>query len=297
MAQMPPRSDGARWVPRDAIKVQPGLTPRDRMIDEDHVARLAENKDALPPLLVQAGTLVLIGGHHRLYALEGRDIVPVVEVEVADDDLWDWAVRDNVGHGLPASTKERNRNARKMWERHPDWSAAKLAEWSGCHQSTFAKWNAEARHMAAQREESEKSYVQDTDSEFHYLQNAPSGRPEKVVGRDGVRRPKTTDRPTNESIRASRPVVKTFDPGCEVPPGVDPETGEVFGEDAPEVEPSNAEMRRAINTLARKRRAGVHGGKWWQGLPQSEADEVCEDIEDADAFMALLGAAMREGPE
>lgn len=286
VAQMPPRADGARWVPRDAIKVQPGLTPRDRMIDEDHVARLAENKDGLPPLLVQAGTLVLIGGHHRLYALEGRDIVPVVEVEVADGDLWDWAVRDNVAHGLPATARERNKNARKMWERHPDWSSAMLSEWTGVHDSTFRRWSAEAKHKAAQREEAEadSSYVQSDVSAIHTLSAPP-----RVLGKDGKSYPKTAtvNRPTNEAIRASRPVVKTFDPDRDVPQepwveGVDIDTGEMPG-----LVPTADLLLSVMEAVVRDQ---LQGAAWAKALSVGNWDRLCAVIDAFETFVVLARA-------
>lgn len=288
-AALPAREDGARWVPRDAIVVRAGNQTREQFIDDDHVERLRQAADRLPPLLVQKGTLVLIGGHHRLHALEGRDVVAVFEEDVPDELMWEWAVRDNVSHGKPMTAKERLTNARKLWERHQDWSGPRLAEWTGVAHSTFSKWAGEAAHAAV-------TAAERAEGGFQNGNPLPDEKPRAVVGRDG--RVNTGGRPRKEpKPEPERSAVASFDPGRDegfdapdVPRGVDPETGEIavsIGSDAEFVV-----MYCAVASYAARMRPTP--GQWLLRLPPGLYDLIVEANPEVASLVALFEGTMEQ---
>ena len=56
------------------------FSPRVEGVDHDHVARLAEQVDELPPILVHRSTMRVIDGMHRLNAaqMNGRSTIEVI---------------------------------------------------------------------------------------------------------------------------------------------------------------------------------------------------------------------------
>ncbi|WP_107439684.1 ParB N-terminal domain-containing protein [Streptomyces rimosus] len=78
-------------------------TPRTSGTDPEHVLRLAEVKEGLPPILVQRSTLRVLDGMHRVKAamLRGDDTIPVQYFEGSDAESFVQSVQANVAHGLP----------------------------------------------------------------------------------------------------------------------------------------------------------------------------------------------------
>ncbi|MDG6102976.1 ParB/RepB/Spo0J family partition protein [Dactylosporangium aurantiacum] len=108
-------------------------TPRLRGVDEAHVQALAESPRRLPPILVEAATMRIIDGTHRVRAarLRGLAHIDAHLVEVPPDAAFVLAVRANVAHGLPLSPAERREAAARIIDSHPDWSDRTIAELSG----------------------------------------------------------------------------------------------------------------------------------------------------------------------
>lgn len=147
------------WVPWRAVRVNTAIMPRLAEPDPAIVERYAEVFDALPPIVVQKDSFVLIDGQHRLAAAAKalRDHIRILEVDAADDDLEDLAIEANIAHGLSLTPDERRRAARRMYNRHnPDtggtsgdaWSAVDIARRSGVHRNTVGRWLEDDRQRA-----------------------------------------------------------------------------------------------------------------------------------------------------
>lgn len=127
-------AQGPEWVPAETIWVRDDVEPRlESHTDDATVERYADNYAALPPIVVQRDTFALVDGRHRLAASykASTDFIRITEVDVADDELIDWAVRANANHGRGANQAERIHWAKDFLERHSDWSDGRIAEWTG----------------------------------------------------------------------------------------------------------------------------------------------------------------------
>ncbi|MFI0366875.1 chromosome partitioning protein ParB [Actinomadura sp. 1N219] len=115
------------------------LSPR-RLLDEEHVRRLSEIEDRLPPILVHRGTMRVVDGVHRLHAAvrQGRT---EIEVRYFDGDLGDaflCAVTNNVTHGLPLCLADRKAAAERIIVSHPWLSDREIARHAGLAAKTVA---------------------------------------------------------------------------------------------------------------------------------------------------------------
>ncbi|MFB1048021.1 hypothetical protein [Streptomyces chrestomyceticus] len=140
-------------------------TPRTSGTDAEHVLRLAEVEEGLPPILVQRSTLRVIDGMHRVQAamLRGDDAILVQYFEGSEAESFVQAVRANVAHGLPLSATEREAAAEEIVRIYPDWSDRAIAAVAGLSAPTVA---------GIRRRSTEKS-----------------SQLSRRVGRDGRRRP------------------------------------------------------------------------------------------------------------
>lgn len=104
-------------------------SPRVEGIDRDHVARLAERIDELPPILVHRSTMRIIDGMHRLHAtrMSGRTTIEVVYFDGSVPDCFLAAVEANIRHGLPLTLADRRESAKKILASHPQWSDRAIA--------------------------------------------------------------------------------------------------------------------------------------------------------------------------
>ncbi len=104
-------------------------SPRLNGIDHDHVARLAEQLDALPPILVHRSTMQVIDGMHRLHAARDSDCttIEVTYFDGSDRDCFLAAVEANIRHGLPLTLADRRASAKKILAAHPEWSDRAIA--------------------------------------------------------------------------------------------------------------------------------------------------------------------------
>jgi ParB-like chromosome segregation protein Spo0J len=99
------------------------------VVDKKIWIRKNYNKDAIErykewyesgkskPLVVQAGTLKLIDGFHRLQALKELGIkkVEVIEKSIPDNLLRAEALKLNLEHGIPLTKEERNEIIKKLY--------------------------------------------------------------------------------------------------------------------------------------------------------------------------------------
>lgn len=115
-------------------------TPRTSGTDPEHVLRLAEVKEGLPPILVQRSTLRVIDGMHRVKAamLRGDDTIPVQYFEGSDAESFVQSVQANVAHGLPLSADEREAATERIVRIYPDWSDRAIAAVAGLSPPTVA---------------------------------------------------------------------------------------------------------------------------------------------------------------
>lgn len=133
------------WVPWRAIVVRDDVLPRTRLSDEA-IEQYKLNFSELPPIKVQRGTFVLIGGRHRLAAAEGvSDFIRIVELDVPDEQLWLEAFRDNRSHGVPLTAEERQRAARRLFMESPELSDSDIGTVTGVSRVTVWRWRNEGK--------------------------------------------------------------------------------------------------------------------------------------------------------
>lgn len=118
----------------------PGESPRSAGQVDEHVARLAETDDPLPPILVERGSMRVIDGMHRLLAarLRGRDTIEVEFFEGSAADAFLYAVKANVTHGLPLSHEDRRAAAIRIISSYPHMSDRAIARVTGLGATTIA---------------------------------------------------------------------------------------------------------------------------------------------------------------
>ena len=150
-----------RAVPLAAVSV--GYSPREMMVDADHVASLAEVLDRLPPVVIDGLTMTVIDGVHRVEAFRkaGRSHIEARVFQGNRTEALVLAIAANVRHGKPLSRSERQAAARVLLGECPERSDRWVAEVCGLSHSTVA-----------------------------LLRRASSNAPAQVrTGRDGRRRP------------------------------------------------------------------------------------------------------------
>jgi ParB-like chromosome segregation protein Spo0J len=129
-----------------------GLSPREEFCDAHHVAALAEVIDDVPPILVQAHSMRVIDGVHRVHAALslGRVTIRAVMFEGNEADAEIEAVRRNVAHGKPLSLAERESAAERILALVPDWSDRRIALVTGLAPKTVARLRSRATADSAQ---------------------------------------------------------------------------------------------------------------------------------------------------
>ena len=98
-----------------------------------HVRMLADTESALPPIIVQQRTLVVVDGVHRVRAAlsRGRESISAYLFEGGDEEAFLLSVSVNAANGLPLSTADRVNAARRILESHPQWSDRSIAVLAG----------------------------------------------------------------------------------------------------------------------------------------------------------------------
>jgi ParB-like chromosome segregation protein Spo0J len=133
-------------------KLRFGLSPRMEETDPDHVAALAEVLGDVPPILVQASTMRVIDGVHRVLAARsvGQKTIRAVLFEGDETAAHIEAVHRNVKHGKPLTLAEREAAAFKFIELVPEWSDRRIAIVSGISPKTVARLRERATVDSAQ---------------------------------------------------------------------------------------------------------------------------------------------------
>jgi ParB-like chromosome segregation protein Spo0J len=132
-----------RWIPnRVTVPVDsllPADSPRSRGEDDEHIQRLAERGDDLPPVLVQQGTMRVIDGMHRLRAAirNGRRSIEVEFFDGDDEEAFIRAVEQNVAHGLPLTLADRKDAAARILGFRPALSDRSVASMTGLSPKTI----------------------------------------------------------------------------------------------------------------------------------------------------------------
>jgi hypothetical protein len=118
-----------------------GYSPRQIRLDDDHVAALSEVLDQLPPILVDAKTMTVIDGLHRLEAFKRARRSQIAAVLCSCDEVEAVviAIRSNVRHGRPLSIGEREAAVLTLLERCPERSDRWFAEVCGLSHTTVSK--------------------------------------------------------------------------------------------------------------------------------------------------------------
>lgn len=211
------RKQPGRYAPWAAVVVKPELLPR--LPDPEVVDRYAANFDALPPIKVQADTLVLIGGMHRLRAAPKalRDYILIEEVECADADLAWEAFEDNRTNAAPYRTSERVALIKLVLERHPDWSNTLVGNYLGLDPDTVSKHRRRDHVTETRLGADGKTYPvrQVTENRVPDAEDRPAERAINTQTAEGSgHRNSVTSaaRPDSPTRVPPRSTVKTFDP-------------------------------------------------------------------------------------
>jgi hypothetical protein len=115
-------------------------SPRSAGEDREHVARLADMDDPLPPILVHRPTMRVIDGMHRLAAarLKGRRTIGATFFDGTAEEAFLRSVAANVAHGLPLSQADRHSAATRIMRSHPQMSDRAIARAAGLGTRTVA---------------------------------------------------------------------------------------------------------------------------------------------------------------
>jgi ParB-like chromosome segregation protein Spo0J len=142
-----PPGDTNNTTPNDSkvvtvplLSLRPADSPRLNGEDKAHIARLAETEAPLPPILVDRRTMRVIDGMHRLMAasLQGRESIDVIFYDGTEADVFLYAVRENVAHGLPLSQADRRAGAERIIDSHPHLSDRAIGQVAGLAAKTVA---------------------------------------------------------------------------------------------------------------------------------------------------------------
>ncbi|MFI1867546.1 ParB/RepB/Spo0J family partition protein [Streptomyces jumonjinensis] len=127
-----------RAVPIDALK----LVDSPRVVGEDdgHIRALAESEEDFPPIVVDAGTMRVIDGAHRVRAaaLRGRSEIRARLYTAVGEEAFVLAVLLNSRHGLPLTTADRRAAAARIMVGCPQWSDRRIARLAGLSPTTVA---------------------------------------------------------------------------------------------------------------------------------------------------------------
>lgn len=145
------------WIPWRAVEVDRAILPRTQL-DKVAVEDYSDILDALPPIEVQAGTLKLIAGNHRIEAaaMKGISCIRAIIRDIPDADLVDAAFKSNHGHGVPYKRADRRAYAIKKLQQFPDWSNRRLMMEAGVSERTIATLRAAMKEEAKTEEEKDR---------------------------------------------------------------------------------------------------------------------------------------------
>ena len=112
-------------LPINKIIIPQGLLPRIFGVNEEKVEEYAEameNGAEFPPIKVWEkldGTYQVIDGVHRISAYRklGKEYIEAEIIHGIEDevDFMEWAIRENLKHGLPLSREDKKEDARRLY--------------------------------------------------------------------------------------------------------------------------------------------------------------------------------------
>lgn len=119
----------------------PADSPRLEGEDEQHIRRLAESREPLPPIVVDQRTMRIVDGMHRYRGaqLAGAEHLAVRYFDGTPDDAFMLAVSLNAKHGLPLSRSDRMSAAARILRTHGHLSDVALAGICGVSDKTVAR--------------------------------------------------------------------------------------------------------------------------------------------------------------
>ncbi|MEU8279315.1 ParB/RepB/Spo0J family partition protein [Microbispora bryophytorum] len=111
----------------------PADSPRVKGEDTAHAKVLADAVTPLPPILVHRRTMRVIDGMHRVRAavMRGRRTIEARFFDGPEDAAFLLAVRENIKHGLPLSTADREMAVIRILTSQPHWSDRAIAAATG----------------------------------------------------------------------------------------------------------------------------------------------------------------------
>jgi len=106
----------------------------------EHIRRLAESEDPLPPIVVHRPTMRVLDGMHRLSAarLRGQQEIDVRYFDGDEASSFVLAVKANITHGLPLTLADRKVAAARIMSLYPQWSDRMIASVTGLAAKTVA---------------------------------------------------------------------------------------------------------------------------------------------------------------
>ena len=112
-------------LPINKIIIPQGLLPRIFGVNEEKVEEYAEameNGAEFPPIKVWEkldGTYQVIDGVHRISAYRklGKEYIEAEIIQGIEDEIafMEWAIRENLKHGLPLSREDKREDARRLY--------------------------------------------------------------------------------------------------------------------------------------------------------------------------------------
>jgi transposase len=117
-----------------------GDSPRRSGQSLEHIQRLVESGNSLPPIVVHRPTMQVLDGIHRLQAavMRGQEEIDVRWFDGDDAGCFVLAVRANVTHGLPLTLADRKAAAARIVSLYPEWSDRMIGLATGLAAKTVA---------------------------------------------------------------------------------------------------------------------------------------------------------------
>jgi ParB-like chromosome segregation protein Spo0J len=134
-----PAADAYDKVPLTSLL--PADSPRLAGEDEEHIRRLAESGEPLPPIVVDRRTMRIVDGMHRYRSaqLTGAGHLSVRYFDGSEDDAFVLAVSLNAKHGYPLTRADRVAAVGRILRTHAHLSDVALAGICGVSDKTVAK--------------------------------------------------------------------------------------------------------------------------------------------------------------
>jgi hypothetical protein len=120
--------------------LRPADSPRTGEVCAEHVRSLTQSQDRLPAIIVDAATMRVIDGTHRLRAavLRGADTIDVRLFRGGPFEVFMLAVQMNREHSPPMSLAARSAEVVRILANRPEWSDRAIASVTGLASGTVA---------------------------------------------------------------------------------------------------------------------------------------------------------------